>query len=295
VRRAIELAPQSADARELAAAVRVDSPVASAPTDPIATPTMLFVLVFVLGAIVGSFLNVCIHRLPSDESIVFPASHCPRCRKPIRPYDNIPIVSYVLLRGRCRRCAAPISIRYPVVEMLAGLAAVATVHALGVSAEALLAFAFVCALIVVTFVDFDHQIIPDSVSLPGIGVGLAAAIIFGHPSWTASLAGIVVGGGLLWAVAEAYYRLTGREGMGGGDIKLLAMIGAFLGWQAVLVTLMIGSLTGSLIGILLMIVQRGDRRTAIPFGPFLAVGAVAALFWGDALIGWYLGITQPPA
>jgi leader peptidase (prepilin peptidase)/N-methyltransferase len=253
---------------------------------------MLFLAVFVVGALIGSFLNVCIHRLPSGESVVFPASHCPRCGEPIRPYDNIPIVSYVLLRGRCRRCAAPISARYPVVEVLTGLAAVGTVWELGASAHALLAFAFLCALIVITFIDFDHQIIPDSVSLPGIGVGFAAALIFGDPSWRASLAGIALGGGLLWAVAEGYYRLTGREGMGGGDIKLLAMIGAFLGWQAVLVTLMIGSLTGSLIGMVLLLAQRGDRRTAIPFGPFLAVGAAAALFWGDALIRWYLGLSH---
>lgn len=254
---------------------------------------MLYFGIFLFGAIVGSFLNVCIHRLPSDESVVFPASHCPHCRQPIRPYDNIPVLSYVLLRGRCRACGASISSRYPAVELLTGAAAVATVGALGISAHALLAFAFLCALIVITFIDFDHQIIPDAISLPGIGVGFAAALILGSPSWTASLAGILLGGGLLWGVAEGYHWLTGREGMGGGDIKLLAMIGAFLGWQAVPVTLMIASLTGTAIGIGLMLVRRRDRRTAIPFGPFLAVGAACALFWGDALITWYLGLARP--
>lgn len=251
---------------------------------------MPLLAIFVFGILVGSFLNVCIHRLPREESIVFPASHCPECDAPVRPYDNIPILSYFLLRGRCRTCGTPISLRYPAVELLSGLAAVATAYTLGISAQALLAFAFLCALIVVTFIDLDHQIIPDAVSLPGIAVGLTAAVFLGEPSWRASLAGILLGGGLLWAVAEGYYRLTGREGMGGGDIKLLAMIGAFLGWQAVLVTLMIGSLAGSLIGTALMLTQRGDRRTPIPFGPFLAVGAAVALFWGEALVRWYVGL-----
>jgi leader peptidase (prepilin peptidase)/N-methyltransferase len=145
---------------------------------------------------------------------------------------------------------------------------------------------------VITFIDLDHQIIPDAISLPGIGIGLAAAAILGQPSWKASLGGILLGGGLLWAVAEGYYRLTGREGMGGGDIKLLAMIGAFLGWRAVPVTLLLGSISGAMIGGALMLIQRRDSRTPIPFGPFLALGAVCALFWGDALIAWYLGFAQ---
>jgi leader peptidase (prepilin peptidase)/N-methyltransferase len=253
---------------------------------------MLFVAIFVLGALVGSFLNVCIHRLPTGESVVFPASHCPQCQSAIQPYDNIPILSYLLLRGRCRKCGAPIPIRYPLVESLAGLGAVASVYALGLTAHALLAFAFLCGLIVTTFIDYDYQIIPDAISLPGIGVGFVAAIVLGSPTWIASLAGILLGGGVLWGVAEVYHRLTGREGMGGGDIKLLAMIGAFLGWQAVPVTLMIASLAGTAVGVALIVVQRGDRRTAIPFGPFLAVGAICALFWGDALIAWYLGAAQ---
>ena len=253
---------------------------------------MLCFAFFVFGAVVGSFLNVCIHRLPSGESVVFPASHCPHCRQPIRPYDNIPILSYLILHGRCRQCGSAISLRYPLVEVLAGLAAAAAFSALGLSAHTLIRFAFLCALIVITFVDFEHQIIPDAISLPGIGVGFAAALILGQPSWTASLAGVALGGGLLWGVAEGYYRLTGREGMGGGDIKLLAMIGAFLGWQAVPVTLLIGSLGGAVVGVALMLVQRRDSRTPIPFGPFLALGAGCALFWGDALIAWYLDIAQ---
>ncbi len=253
---------------------------------------MLCFAFFVFGAVVGSFLNVCIHRLPSGDSVVFPASHCPTCRHPIRPYDNIPVLSYLILHGRCRQCGSAISLRYPVVELLTGIAAAGAFSALGQSAHTLLLFAFLCALIVITFIDLDHQIIPDAISLPGIGIGFAAAVILGEPSWKASLGGILLGGGLLWAVAEGYYRLTGREGMGGGDIKLLAMIGAFLGWRAVPVTLLLGSISGAVIGGALMLIQRRDSRTPIPFGPFLALGAVCALFWGDALIAWYLGLVQ---
>jgi len=254
---------------------------------------MLIVAVFVFGAVVGSFLNVCIYRLPTGASVAFPASHCPHCQQPIRPYDNIPILSYLILRGRCRRCASPISPRYPLVEMLGGFAAVGAASHFGPTAHALLALAFLDALIVVTFIDLDHQIIPDAISLSGIGVGFAAALIFGQPSWAASLSGILLGGGVLWAVAEGYHWLTGREGMGGGDIKLLAMIGAFLGWRMIPVALMIASLSGTVIGIGLMLARGRDSRTAIPFGPFLALGAACALFWGEALITWYLSLALP--
>jgi leader peptidase (prepilin peptidase)/N-methyltransferase len=252
---------------------------------------MLTFAVFVFGALVGSFLNVCIHRLPSGESVAFPASHCPHCQTAIKPYDNIPVLSYLILRGRCRHCQASISRRYPLVEMLGGLAAVGAVTGFGLSAQALLVLAFLDALIVITFIDLDHQIIPDAISLPGIFVGFAAALLFGAPSWRESLGGIVLGGGLLWAVAEGYARLTGREGMGGGDIKLLAMIGAFLGWRAVPITLLIASLVGTAIGVSIMLVRGRDTKMAIPFGPFLAAGAVCALFWGDALIKWYMDVS----
>ncbi|MGH7789283.1 MAG: prepilin peptidase [Candidatus Binatia bacterium] len=256
---------------------------------------MLIVAVFVLGAVVGSFLNVCIHRLPTGASVAFPASHCPQCRQPILPYDNIPIVSYLLLRGRCRQCATPISRRYPLVEMLSGLAAVAALSHFGLTAYALMAFAFLASLIVITFIDLDHQIIPDAISLPGILVGFGSAVLLGQPHWSASLAGILLGGGLLWVVAEGYHRLTGREGMGGGDIKLLAMIGAFLGWRMIPVTLMIASLSGTAIGLSLMLSRGRSTRMAIPFGPFLALGAACALFWGEALITWYLNLAMPTA
>lgn len=255
----------------------------------------MFVLAFVFGALIGSFLNVCIYRIPAGESVVYPRSRCSACRTPIRPWDNIPMLSWLWLRGRCRACGAKFSPRYLLVEFLTGLAAMAVLAHFGWTATAAVSFVFVAALIVITFIDLDHQIIPDVISLPGIVVGLVAAIVLGEPPWTDSLIGLLLGGGALWAVAEGYYRLTGRDGMGGGDIKLLAMVGAFLGWRAVPVTLLVGSLAGSLIGIALITLHGGDRRAAIPFGPFLAAGAVSALFFGQQLIDWYLGLAMPTA
>jgi len=250
---------------------------------------VIFVLGFLFGAMIGSFLNVCIHRIPLGESIVFPPSRCPQCRTPIRPIDNIPIISYMLLlRGRCRSCAAPISLRYPLVEMLTGLAGVAVVWRFGESVEALVAFAFVAALIVITFVDLDHQIIPDVISLPGIVIGLLLSLVLDRPGVKSALIGAALGYGVLYAVATGYYWLRHEEGMGGGDLKLLAMIGAFLGWRAVPLALLLGSLTGSVVGISLMLVHGRDSKVPIPFGPFLAAGALCALFFGDALIDWYL-------
>lgn len=250
---------------------------------------MIFAIAFIFGAAIGSFLNVCIHRIPNGESIVYPPSRCPKCRTHIRPVDNIPIISYLLLRGRCHNCAAAISVRYPFVEALGGVAAITAVWRFGVSAEAAVAFAFLAALIVITFIDLDHQIIPDVISLPGIVIGLLLSLILDKPGVLNAVIGALLGYGVLYAVAVAYYWVRKEEGMGGGDLKLLAMIGAFLGWKAIPVTLLLGSLSGSLVGISLMIVQRRNSQVPIPFGPFLAAGAVCALFFGDPLIAWYLG------
>jgi leader peptidase (prepilin peptidase) / N-methyltransferase len=249
---------------------------------------MLQIAAFILGSIVGSFANVCIFRLPAKRSVVRPRSSCPACQAPIRAYDNVPILSYLVLRGRCRNCGASISLRYPVVEALTGFAALAVFALDGPSPQFLIHFSFVTMLIIVTFIDYDHQIIPDLISLPGIVLGFLASFLSGPPTWQSSLLGIVIGGGILWAVAEGYYWLTRREGMGGGDIKLLAMIGAFLGWEAIPVTLMLASLTGSLVGLGLILLRGRDTRMPIPFGPFLAAGAVCTLFFGDALLDWYL-------
>ncbi|MFQ5667202.1 MAG: prepilin peptidase [Candidatus Binatia bacterium] len=246
---------------------------------------------FVLGAVVGSFLNVCIWRLPHGESIVSPPSHCPACGARIGNRDNIPLISYLLLRGRCRACGQHISPRYPAVEALMGVMVVLLFYHFGLSPVLAMYTAFVAALIVISFIDLDNQIIPDAISLPGIGVGVLASALGYGPSLLDSVLGVVLGGGILYAVAVGYEALTGREGMGGGDIKLLAMIGAFLGWTAVLVTLVLGSFTGAVVGITLIAVRGADRRVPIPFGPFLALGAVCALFFGDDLIRWYLHLT----
>jgi leader peptidase (prepilin peptidase) / N-methyltransferase len=253
---------------------------------------LMSTILFLFGAMIGSFANVCILRIPAEESIVFPRSRCPQCKLPVRWYDNIPLVSWIVLRGRCRSCDAPISFRYFVVELLTALAAVALYARVGFGVEWLVLFLFLTALIIVTFIDLDHRIIPDVISLPGIVVGFILSLR-GEPGPVSSAIGIVTGGGLLLAVAWAYHAWTGREGMGGGDIKLLGMIGAFLGWRSVPFTMLLSSLTGSLVGVTLMLWTGSDTKYAIPFGPFLALGAVAFIFCGDSLIAWYLGVASP--
>jgi leader peptidase (prepilin peptidase)/N-methyltransferase len=205
-------------------------------------------------------------------------------------YDNIPIVSYLLLMGKCRTCKAPIAIRYPLVELMGGLFATACTAAFGLSAHALVAFAFIATLMVVSFIDMDHRIIPDVISLPGIPIFFLAALAVPTVTWQASAIGILAGGGSLYAVAWGYQLMTGREGMGGGDIKLLAMIGAMIGWQGILFTLFAASAIGTLAGLLLMVRSGKGMKLAIPFGPFLAMGATIYLFFGDGLIAWYFNM-----
>jgi len=245
-------------------------------------------VVFVFGATIGSFLNVCIVRLPEERSIVRPRSHCPSCGHEIAWYDNVPVLSYVLLRGRCRGCGTRISPLYPTVELLTGALAVALWTRLGTTLAFAGYFVFAAALVTITFIDLDHQIIPDVISLPGIVVGLAVSFVSPLVTPLGAVLGVVAGGGVLLAVATAYQMIRGVEGMGGGDVKLLAMIGAFLGWQSVFVTLMVASLIGSIIGVGLMIHQRADTKLAIPFGPFLAGGALVSLFFGDRILAFYV-------
>jgi len=202
----------------------------------------------------------------------------------------VPLVSWLVLRGRCRKCATPISFRYFVVELITALAAVAVYLRFGIGVEWAVWFAFMAAMIVITFIDLDHRIIPDVISLPGIVIGLVLSLR-GEPGIVSSALGVLFGGGILLGTAWGYQVATGREGMGGGDIKLLAMIGAFLGWRSIPFTMLVSSLTGSIVGITLMVWTRSDTKYAIPFGPFLALGAVAYLFWGDRVIAWYLGAT----
>jgi len=253
---------------------------------------MLNIISFIFGALVGSFLNVCIFRLPKEESIIWPGSHCPHCKKPIRFYDNIPLVSYFLLRGRCRYCKGSISLQYPLVEGITALSSLFLIIKFGPSMSYLFYFAFVAALIVITVIDLYHQIIPDVISLPGIGMGLLASLLIPQITFFNSLIGILLGGGSLFIVATFYQWLFKREGMGGGDIKLLAMIGAFLGWKAVLLTILLSSLIGSVTGILMMVVKGKDFKYAIPFGPFLSLGAVISLFYGEEIVRWYLYLNR---
>lgn len=248
--------------------------------------------VLLVGMAVGSFLNVCIYRLPRSLSLIHPSSMCPSCQTKIPFYDNVPVASYLWLRGRCRHCGAAISLRYPLVELVSGLFAVAVFARHGFSWESLLFYSLVGALLVITFIDIDHQIIPDVITCPGIGVGFVTSLLLGHITYKESLIGILLGGGILLLVAWGYYLLTKREGMGGGDIKLLAMIGAFLGWKGAIFTIFAGSAIGTVAGVALALRTGEGRRLAIPFGPFLSLGALLYLFFGPQLIGWYIALMR---
>jgi leader peptidase (prepilin peptidase)/N-methyltransferase len=245
-------------------------------------------LVFSLGTCIGSFLNVCICRLPQGRSVVRPGSACPKCGHMLKWWENIPILSFLFLRAKCRSCGARISVQYPLVELLSGLLALALWYKYGLCPEVFIYFFFTACLIIVTSVDLAHQIIPDAVSLPGIAIGFLSSFLLPELSWRDSLLGILMGGGILFLVAWGYYIITRREGMGGGDIKLLAMIGAFLGWQAIPLVILLSAAVGSVTGLAIMSVQKGDRHMAIPYGPFLAGAALITLFWGRELTTWYL-------
>lgn len=241
----------------------------------------------VFGAIVGSFLNVCISRLPKEESIVTPGSHCPHCHHPIKFYENVPLISYIFLTGKCRYCRKPISLQYPLVEGITAIGSFFLFLRYGPSWSYVFYFSFVAALVVVAVIDLYHQIIPDVISIPGIGIGLLGTLVVPRFTFFNSLIGILLGGGILFAVGTGYQWLFKREGMGGGDVKLLAMIGAFLGWEAVILTILLSSLIGSVIGIFIMVLKGKDFKYAIPFGPFLSLGAIIALFYQNELILWY--------
>lgn len=251
---------------------------------------VLIIVLFALGSTIGSFLNVCIIRIPEKISIVFPPSHCPACKKPIPFYYNIPLLSYIILGGRCRYCKAPISFQYFLVELLTPIIMLFLFFCFGISWSFIISFIFSAALIVITFIDLRNQIIPDFISLPGILLFFLCSFIVPWTDPIQSLLGILVGGGTLYIFALGYQFLTKKEGMGGGDIKLLAMIGAFLGWKGALATLILGAFAGSVIGIILIIFKGKDLKYAIPFGPFLSAGAFCTLFFGEKLIHLYLSI-----
>lgn len=248
----------------------------------------VFVGLALFGLCIGSFLNVCIHRIPRRASVVRPGSRCPSCGYALGWADNIPVLSYALLGGRCRSCRAPISIRYPIVELITMAVFVAHYFVLGVDPILVPRLLFASALIALFAIDLEHQLLPDVITLPGIACGLLASLVF-PPGPLSSLIGIVVGGGSLWLVGAAYYRYAGQEGMGGGDVKMLAMIGAFLGWPLTIATLMLSSIAGAVVGLAVIASGRGGMRHALPYGTFLAVAAIAASLFGQRLIDWYLG------
>jgi leader peptidase (prepilin peptidase)/N-methyltransferase len=241
------------------------------------------------GAVIGSFLNVVIYRLPLKKSVVWPSSACPHCARELMWYENIPVFSYLVLRGRCRTCGGGISARYPLVEALTALMFAAAWWHFGPGALLASRLIFGCALIVLFAIDLEHHLLPNAITLPGIVVGFVFSL-FAGPGWRSSLLGIAVGAGVLWAIAEAYYRIRHEEGLGMGDIKMLAMVGAFLGWQLTLLTLMLASLGGTLIGMILIATKRGGLKYALPFGTFIALGAAVAATVGPQVLDWYLGL-----
>jgi len=244
----------------------------------------------ILGAIIGSFMNVCIYRMPRSLSIVFPGSHCPNCNASIRFYDNIPILSYVFLKGRCRHCHERISLRYPIVEAINTTFYLLIFCKYGWTLSTVAFCLFVSLLIVISFIDLDFRIIPDSLSLSGISLGILASLFIREITPIQSILGILSGGGFLFLIAFLYEKIMHKEGMGGGDIKLIAMIGAFIGWQGIPFVILSSSFIGALVGIVFIIVMKKDTKFAIPFGPFLSMGAILYLFFGPSLIHWYLAI-----
>jgi leader peptidase (prepilin peptidase) / N-methyltransferase len=255
------------------------------------------IFIFFIGSVIGSFLNVCIYRIPRDKSIVHPPSFCPNCEKPIKFYDNIPIVSYILLGSKCRYCASKISIRYPLIELLTALLFLILYIKLGFTFEFFVNMVFISLLIVISFIDLDFKIIPDILSIGGLILGFLLSFVrplfrymdpkFGFLN---ALYGVLVGGGILFIIAVVYKFFAKREGMGGGDIKLLAMIGSFCGIKGVVFSLMSGSLLGTLIGIPLMLIKGEGTKYAIPFGPFLSLGALIYIYGGDILIRFFFNI-----
>ena len=249
------------------------------------------VVVAILGLAIGSFLNVCIHRIPRGESLVHPPSRCPSCGQGLRWFDNVPVLGYLWLGGRCRSCRTRISIRYPLIE-LATLALFLLHYAVfGWTALLVVRLLFACAMVVLFAIDLEHHLLPNVITLPGIVVGLVASL-FLPPGIGDSVIGVLAGGGVLWLIGEAYYRFSGQEGMGGGDVKMLAMIGAFLGWKLVILTLVLSSVTGSLIGVIVIASRRGGMKYELPYGTFLSLAALGASLVGEGIVTWYMGMYQ---
>ncbi len=242
----------------------------------------------VLGLSVGSFLNVCIYRLPREQSLVWPASRCTSCKRRLSWFENVPVLAWVVLRGRCRTCGESISVMYPLVEAFTGAMFLWAWSRYGADPLLISRLILGCSMVVLFVIDIEHRILPNVITIPGIIIGFLFSLVT-EPGWMASLIGIIAGGGGLLLVAEIYLRVRKDEGLGMGDVKMLAMIGAFLGWKLMLLTLVIGSFLGSVVGVGLIVSGRGSMKYALPFGTFLALAAVGAAAWGDGIVRWYVG------
>ncbi len=247
------------------------------------------VLIFILGLIVGSFSNVCIYRIPRNESIIYPASHCPKCRSKIKPVDNIPLLSFILLKGRCRNCKSKISIQYLIVELLTGLIYLIIYLIYGLSIQSLIYIILSSALVIIAFIDLNEQIVPDVISLPGMVIGFIISFFVPYISFINSALGVAVGGGIILIIGMAGSVIFKKEAMGGGDVKLAAMIGAFLGWRYIIISLFLGFFLGALAGIILIMSKIKSREDTVPFGPFIVLGSFITLLWGEKIISWYIG------
>ncbi|MDZ7751207.1 MAG: A24 family peptidase [Gammaproteobacteria bacterium] len=284
------------------------------------SPAVIYGLVMLLGLVAGSFLNVVIHRLPvmmerdwrrqcrdleEEEAgtaheeqdtfnLMVPRSRCPACGHPIGALENIPLLSYLLLRGRCRACGTPISLRYPLVELLGGVLAVAVVWQFGVTWAAAAAIVLSWSLLALTFIDLDTMLLPDQITLPLLWLGLLVNLNDTFAALGNAVVGAVAGYGLLWLVYHGFRLITGKEGMGYGDFKLLAMLGAWLGWQVLPLVILLSSVVGAVTGIALIVARRRQRSQPLPFGPFLAAAGWIALMWGEDIMDAYLGGAAPP-
>lgn len=245
-------------------------------------------LMIAAGLAAGSFLNVCIHRLPRGESVVSPPSRCPACGRRLRWFENVPLLSWMALRGRCRTCRAAISSSYPAVEAVTAFVFVLQYWQLGWQPLLAVRLLFGASMIALAAIDLRHRVLPNVITLPGVAAGLACSLWW-EPGWQAAAVGAVAGWTVLWTVGEAYFRLRGREGMGMGDVKMLAMVGAFLGWPHMLVTLFVASAAGSLVGGAMVLASRDNLSFPLPFGSFLAFGALLSTHVADPLIHWYVG------
>lgn len=253
---------------------------------------------FILGALFGSFANVAILRMPKHESVITPGSHCYGCKKPVKFYDNVPILSWLILRGKCRHCGVKFSFRYCFVEILTACLFAGAFIKLGWSFYLLEILILILGLVIISFIDLDHFIIPDRISLPGIAIGLLGGLLNPERSFIDSVLGMILGGGFLWSIAYVYFLMKKEEGMGGGDIKLLAWIGAILGWMSVPFIILVSSILGTIIGLSLIWKSKGTEnestmKTVIPFGPYIALAAIIYIFGGESIGKWYINLFMP--